>query len=140
MGRFHSHGRPADRRFMSKDPQVLTVAELTTIIRTTLNDVFAGVWVSGELSDVSRPQSGHIYFTLKDSESQIRGVIWRTVASRLRFNLEDGQEVLCCGDVDVYPPRGTYQLIVRQIEPRGIGALQLAFRQLQQKTSGGGFV
>lgn len=120
------------------EPQVLTVAQLTDLIRTTLNDVFASVWVAGELSDVSRPQSGHIYFTLKDGDSQIRGVIWRNVASRLRFNLEDGQEVLCCGDVDVYPPRGTYQLIVRQLEPRGIGPLQLALRQLQQKLSAEG--
>ncbi len=130
--------RSSNRRHMSNQPQVLTVAELTAIIRGTLNDVFAGVWVSGELSDVSRPQSGHIYFTLKDNESQIRGVIWRNVASRLRFEVEDGQEVLCCGDVDVYPPRGTYQLIVRQVEPRGIGALQLAFRQLQQKLAAEG--
>ena len=118
--------------------EVLSVAELTALIRTTLTDVFSGVWVSGELSDVSRPQSGHIYFTLKDGESQIRGVIWRTAASRLLFDPQDGQQVLCNGDVDVYPPRGTYQLIVRQMEPRGIGALQLALRQLQQRLSAEG--
>jgi exodeoxyribonuclease VII large subunit len=79
-----------------------------------------------------------VYFTLKDSESQIRGVMWRNVASRLRYRPEDGQEVLCCGDIDVYPPRGTYQLIVRQMEPRGMGALQLALRQLQQKLAAEG--
>lgn len=117
---------------------VLTVGELNTLIRTTLNDVFAGVWVSGELSDVSRPQSGHIYFTLKDGDSQLKGVIWRNVASRLRFDLADGQQVLCCGDVDVYPPRGTYQLIVKHLEPRGIGPLQLALRQLQAKLAAEG--
>lgn len=123
---------------MLNDPQVLTVAELTALIRTTLNDIFAGVWVSGELCDVAKPQSGHIYFTLKDGESQIRGVIWRNVAQQLQFELADGQEVLCCGDVDVYPPRGTYQFIVRKLEPRGLGGLQLAFRQLQQKLTAEG--
>src|SRR5687768_11869104 len=111
---------------MSTNLQVLTVGELTALIRTTLTDVFSGVWVAGELSDVSRPQSGHVYFTLKDGDSQIRGVVWRTAASRLGFQPEDGQMVLCSGDVDVYPPRGTYQLIVRHMEPRGIGAQQLA--------------
>lgn len=123
---------------MTSQPQVLTVAELTALIRTTLTDVFASIWVSGELSDVSRPQSGHIYFTLKDGESQIKGVVWRTAASRLQFVPEDGQQVLCNGDIDVYPPRGTYQLVVRHLEPRGIGALQMALRQLQQRLSAEG--
>ncbi|MGE3778312.1 MAG: exodeoxyribonuclease VII large subunit [Pirellulaceae bacterium] len=122
----------------SADPPVLTVGELTRLVKDTLHEAFAGVWVSGELSDVSRPQSGHVYFTLKDAEAQIRGVIWRSVASRFPFALEEGLEVLCCGDIDVYPPRGTYQLIVRQLEPRGVGGLQLAFRQLQQRLAAEG--
>jgi exodeoxyribonuclease VII large subunit len=91
------------------------------------------VWVSGELSDVARPQSGHVYLTLKDEGAQIRGVIWRTAAARVQFDLEDGQEVVCQGVIDVYPPRGVYQLIIRRVEPLGVGALQLALRQLRQR-------
>jgi exodeoxyribonuclease VII large subunit len=114
------------------------VSELTSLIKETLHEFFGGVWVSGELSDVSRPQSGHIYFTLKDATAQIRGVLWRSDAKRLRFDLEEGLEVICCGDIDVYPPRGTYQFIAREMEPRGLGGLQLALRQLQQKLAAEG--
>ena len=130
----------ADRRSepQSAEPPVLTVGQLTAMIKETLESVFTRIWVGGEISDISRPQSGHVYFTLKDSEAQIRGVMWRTTASRLRFNLEDGLDVICCGDLDVYPPRGSYQLVVRQMEPRGVGALQLALRQLQQRLSAEG--
>ena len=113
--------------------QVLTVSELTQQIKEQLENEFPAVWVSGELSDLARPRSGHVYFTLKDAEAQVRGVIWKGVASRLRFELDDGQEVLCQGQIDVYPPRGSYQLIVRKVEPLGMGALQLAFRQLHSK-------
>jgi exodeoxyribonuclease VII large subunit len=116
----------------------LTVTELTAQIKENLETAFPAVWVSGELSDIARPQSGHVYFTLKDAGAQIRGVIWRSVAGRLRFQLEDGLEVICCGGVDVYPPRGSYQLVVRQLEPRGVGALQLALQQLQQRLAAEG--
>jgi exodeoxyribonuclease VII large subunit len=116
-----------------KPPPVFTVSRLTQLIQGTLQSTFSSIWVSGEISEVSRPHSGHLYFTLKDETSQIRGVIWRSAASRLKFQLEDGQQVVCLGDIDVYPPRGTYQLIVRQVEPQGVGALQLAFKQLQKR-------
>jgi exodeoxyribonuclease VII large subunit len=116
----------------------LTVSELTLLIKGTLESQFHGLWVSGEISEISRPHSGHIYFTLKDSQAQIRGVIWRSAAARIRFALEEGQEVLCLGDLDVYPPRGSYQLVVRQVEPRGAGALQIAFQQLLQKLTAEG--
>jgi exodeoxyribonuclease VII large subunit len=119
-------------------PRVLTVGQLTALIEGTLESQFQSVWVSGEISEVSRPHSGHVYFTLKDSQAQIRGVIWRSTAQRLRFTLEEGQEVVCLGDLDVYPPRGTYQLVVRQVEPKGLGALQLAFKQLQQRLAAEG--
>ena len=121
-----------------KQHPVLTVSELTALIQGVLESAFPAVWVSGELSDITRPQSGHIYFTLKDAGAQIRAVMWRSAASRLRFQLEDGQEVVCCGDVDVYPPRGSYQLVVREIEPRGLGMLQLALRQTQQRLAAEG--
>lgn len=103
------------------------------MIEGTLESAFHSVWVSGEVSDIKRPQSGHVYFTLKDDQAQIRGVIWRSAAQRIKFKLEEGQQVVCHGGLDVYPPRGIYQLVVRQIEPQGLGALQLAFKQLQQR-------
>src|SRR5688572_24936926 len=114
-------------------PRILSVSQLTALIQGTLESQFQSLWVGGELSEVSRPHSGHIYFTLKDEGAQIRGVIWRSTAQRLKFNLEEGQQVVCHGDLDVYPPRGSYQLVVRQVEPQGVGALQLAFKQLQQR-------
>lgn len=113
--------------------QVFTVTELTQQIKAQLESEFPAVWVSGEVSDLARPRSGHLYFTLKDAQAQLRGVIWKGVANRLQFDLDDGQEVVCHGQIDVYPPRGSYQLVVRKIEPLGIGALQLAFRQLHSK-------
>lgn len=118
--------------------QVLTVSGLTRQIKQALEEAFPSVWVTGEISNLARPQSGHVYLTLKDETAQIRGAIWRSVASQLRFDLQDGMEVICEGEIDVYPPRGTYQLIIRQIEPKGIGALQLAFRQLHARLSAEG--
>jgi len=117
----------------SPTEQALSVFDLTTQIKDTLEGQFSSVWVSGELSNVARPQSGHVYLTLKDSRAQIRGVIWRNTASRLPFDLDDGLEVVCQGTIDVYPPRGSYQLVIRQIEPRGIGALELALRKLRER-------
>jgi exodeoxyribonuclease VII large subunit len=113
--------------------EVWSVTELTRRIKDQLESKFPAIWVSGELSDLARPRSGHVYFTLKDADAQVRGVIWKGVASRLSFDLDDGLEVLCHGQIDVYPPRGSYQLIVRKIEPMGLGALQQAFRALHDK-------
>lgn len=118
--------------------QPLSVTQLTLQIKESLAAAFPSVWVAGELSNVARPQSGHIYLTLKDEDAQLRGVIWRSAASRLKFDLQDGQEVACRGDIDVYPPRGSYQLIIRHIEPLGVGALQLALRQLQERLAAEG--
>ena len=119
-------------------PRVLTVTQLTGMIEGVLETAFAAIWVSGEISEITRPHSGHIYFTLKDEGAQIRAVVWRSVAARLKFHLEEGQQVICQADLDIYPPRGTYQLIVQQVEPQGLGALQLAFKQLQQRLSAEG--
>ncbi len=118
-----------------EDPQptVLTVSELTDQIKETLEDGFPAVWVAGELSNLARPQSGHVYLTLKDDRAQMRAVMWRSAAARIRFDLEDGLEVVCRGSIDVYAPRGSYQLVIRQIEPKGIGSLQLALKQLQAR-------
>lgn len=116
-----------------EEPIVLTVSRLTAGIQGLLETAFANVWVCGEISDLARPRSGHVYFTLKDDAAQIRGVIWRSSAAALRFELEDGQEVVCNGGLDVYAPRGTYQLIVRRIEPLGVGVLEAALRKLKEK-------
>jgi exodeoxyribonuclease VII large subunit len=114
-------------------PQVLSVGELTTQIKDLLEASFGSVWVAGEVSNLSRPHSGHCYLTLKDDEAQLRCAVWRNTLNRLRFDLHDGLEVVCRGRIDVYGPRGTYQLIIESIEPKGIGALELALRQLRDK-------
>ena len=116
----------------------LSVSELTAQIKETLEDSFPAVAVTGEISDLARPRSGHVYLTLKDESAQIRAVIWRTTAARVAFDLQDGLEVVCRGQIDVYAPRGSYQLMIRSIDPLGIGALQLAFRQLQARLSAEG--
>ncbi len=119
-------------------PAPLSVSELTAQIKAVVEHSFARVYVAGEIGDLARPASGHIYLTLKDDVAQIRGVLWRSKAQRLKFALDEGMEVLCRGTVEIYPPRGTYQLIIDQIEPRGIGALELAFRQLHAKLAAEG--
>ncbi len=112
---------------------VLSVSELTDEIRNCLNGQFAEVWVSGEVSGLKQPQSGHIYLNLKDDQAQLAAVVWRSALARLNFVPEDGLEVLCRGHIDVYPKRGSYQLIVQAMQPLGVGALQLAFRQLHMR-------
>jgi exodeoxyribonuclease VII large subunit len=118
--------------------RVLSVSELTGQIKGALEGQFASVWVSGEVSNFSRPQSAHCYLTLKDETAQIRAVMWRNVASRVRFDLDDGLEVICQGYLDVYAPRGSYQLVIQQIEPKGLGALELALRRLRDKLTAEG--
>lgn len=110
-----------------------SVSQLTEQIKGMLESRFSAVWVEGEITDIARPRSGHVYLTLKDRNSQIRAVIWRSVAERIKFELQDGQAVLCFGSVDVYAARGSYQLVMKKIQPQGIGALQLAFEQLQKR-------
>jgi len=112
---------------------ILTVSELTHRIRRAIEDEFDRVAVIGELSNIRRPGSGHIYLTLKDAGAQLAAVIWRSTAARLRFDLEDGMEVIVSGNLTVYEPRGSYQIVVSSIRPKGVGALQLAFLQLRDK-------
>ncbi len=124
--------------FVVPDDRVLSVGELTEAIKDLLEGTFPTVWVAGEISNFSRPQSGHCYLTLKDDQAQIRAVLWRTAAQRVRFDLHDGLQVVCQGNLDVYAPRGSYQLVIQQIEPRGIGALELALRQLRERLAAEG--
>ena len=118
--------------------QVLSVGQLTARIKELMESSFPSVWVSGEISNLARPGSGHCYLTLKDDQAQLRAAIWRNTAARIRFDLQDGLEVVCRGHVDVYAPRGSYQLIIETIEPKGVGALELALRQLKEKLAGEG--
>src|SRR5205807_1976223 len=114
----------------------LSVSALTREIKTMLEGYYPeGVWVTGEVSNLSRPSSGHVYLKLKDAESQLNSVVYRGVALRLRFDLQDGMEVIAKGRLIVYVPRGEYQLQVEEIQPKGIGPLELAFRQLKEKLS-----
>jgi exodeoxyribonuclease VII large subunit len=113
--------------------EILTVTELTRQVQGILEATFDQLWVEGEISNLRRPASGHLYFTLKDEESQIRAVLFRPVARVLKFDLEDGMHLVCRARMNVYKPRGEYQLILDYAEPRGVGALQLAFEQLKAK-------
>jgi exodeoxyribonuclease VII large subunit len=110
-----------------------TVSEITRQIRTSLEYNFSNISILGEISNVRRPSSGHIYLTLKDKNSQLQAVVFRNVANKIKFELKDGMEVITFGSVTVYEPRGQYQLIINKVEPKGVGALQLAFQQLKEK-------
>src|SRR2546423_14925073 len=118
--------------------QTLTVSQLTAQIKNALEGEFPSVWVVGEISNHSRPQSGHSYFTLKDDQAQIRAVMWRSAAARLKFDLADGLDVICHGHIAVYAPRGSYQLVVDELQPKGVGALELALRKLREKLAAEG--
>ena len=104
-----------------------------------MEEAFPAVWVAGEISNVSRPSSGHIYLTLKDRDAQLRAVLWRSSARGVRFRLQDGLEVIARGRISVYPARGEYQLVVDQLHPKGMGAQELALRQLREKLLGLGY-
>jgi exodeoxyribonuclease VII large subunit len=114
-------------------PQPLSVGQLTAQIKDLVEAGFPAVWVAGEISNFSRPSSGHIYLTLKDDDAQLKACMWRGNAQRVRFDLHDGLEVICHGHLEVYAPRGQYQLIIHSLEPRGMGALELALRQLRER-------
>jgi len=116
-------------------PLLLSVSDVTRLIRNSLEDQFQDVWIEGEISNLRAPSSGHLYFTLKDSQSQLRGVLFRSGALRLRFALQEGLAVIARGRISVYEPRGEYQLIVDSLEPKGVGAFQLAFEQLKERLS-----
>jgi exodeoxyribonuclease VII large subunit len=122
---------PAPRAARAR--RVYTVTELTCEIRQQLEDRFTEIWVEGEISNCRRWNTGHYYFTLKDRGAQLRSVLFRTAASRLRFTPEDGQLVIVRGQVSVYEPKGDYQLICQHLEPKGAGALQVAFEQLKRR-------
>ena len=123
--------QPAPRR-------IFTVAQLTARIRTLLEEQFFEVWVEGELSNCKVWTSGHMYFTLKDRDAQIKGVMFGSSLRLLRFRPQDGLRVVARGRITVYGPKGEYQIACEHLEPEGLGARQLAFEQLKERLSAAG--
>lgn len=113
--------------------RVLTIAEVTGNIRRLLEKEVGEVWVTGEVTNLRLQSSGHAYFTLKDAAAQLSCVLFRSVTTSNREFLADGQKLVVNGSVTVYEPRGQYQLIVKSLEPQGLGALQIAFEKLKRK-------
>src|SRR3954468_2057739 len=120
-------------------PEPLTVSALTAQLRGLVEGRFPSVWVTGEVSNFTRASSGHWYFTLKDAGAQLKAVMFRGFNLRMKFDPKDGLEVLARGKVSVYDPRGDYQLIVEEMQPKGIGAAELALRQLKEKLLAKGY-
>jgi exodeoxyribonuclease VII large subunit len=122
-----------DQRPTTGVRRVLTVTELTVRVRDLLESEFVEIWVEGELSNCRVWNTGHLYFTLKDAATQVRAVIFRSALRYLKFKPADGLSVVARGRISVYEPKGEYQLICEHLEPRGLGALQLAFDQLKKR-------
>ncbi len=118
---------------MTVEQKIFTVTELTRQIKFLLEENFSSLWLEGEISNLRVPSSGHMYFTLKDSNSQITAVLFKGNSRDLKFKLKDGMAVRVQGQITVYERSGQYQIVVRKMEPKGIGALQLAFMQLKEK-------
>jgi exodeoxyribonuclease VII large subunit len=118
---------------MQPNRRIYSVSELTTHIKRLIEDHFPMVWISGEISNLKVPSSGHAYFTLKDKQAQIAAVMFRGQLRQLKFDLDDGMSLVGLGRISVYEPRGSYQIILEYAEPMGVGALQVAFEQLKQK-------
>ena len=123
---------------MSDEQHIWTVSELTARIKEVLEAQFPAFWVEGEISNFRTSSAGHAYFTLKDETAQLKAVLFKGKGRRIRFEPEDGLQVLAFGGLDLYAPRGEYQLVVELLEPKGLGALQLAFEQLKAKLAAEG--
>jgi len=117
--------------FVFPERTILTVSEVTERIKIVLEDTFFDLWVEGELSNLRTPSSGHTYLTLKDESSQVRAVLFKMQRRYIRFEPKDGMLVIARGRISLYEPRGEYQLVIDYMEPKGIGALQMAFEQLK---------
>jgi exodeoxyribonuclease VII large subunit len=135
MATLHQNIAGIDRSTVElfSDKKILTVSRLTALIKGVLEENFEHVWVEGEVSNLAMPVSGHLYFTLKDAGAQLRCVMFRGSARALKFRPKDGMGLIVRGRLSLFEPRGEYQLIVEYLEPRGIGALQLAFSQLKER-------
>jgi exodeoxyribonuclease VII large subunit len=122
-----------------KPVEPLTVSQLTAQVRAAVEAKFPAVWVTGEVSNFTRASSGHWYFTLKDATAQIKAAMFRGFNLRMKFDPRDGQEIIARGRLTVYDPRGEYQLLVEEIQPKGLGAAELALRQLKEKLLAKGY-
>ena len=123
---------------LAPERRIYSVSELNAAVRAVLDEEFANLWVSGEISSVKLAPSGHYYFTLKEREAQVRCVAFRSAHRYWKIKPQDGLAVLARGRLDVYEARGEYQLLVEALEPQGLGALQLAFEQLKKKLAAEG--
>ncbi len=119
---------------------MLTVGELTRRLKGVVEPGFQDVWVAGEVGNLRRQPSGHVYFGLKDADASIDAVLWASTARRVKFDLRDGTEVVARGKVEIYAPRGRYQLVVQEVEPRGAGARALALEQLKERLAAEGLL
>ncbi|MFA9497553.1 MAG: exodeoxyribonuclease VII large subunit [Deltaproteobacteria bacterium] len=117
----------------SHQRRIYTVSELTFKVKNLLEESYPFVWINGEISNFRVPASGHYYFTLKDEAAQINAVMFRNQNRTLIFDPEDGMNITGLGRISVYEPRGTYQIIFEYLEPKGTGAIQLAFEQLKTR-------
>lgn len=117
----------------STEPNILSVSDFTRNVKSVLEYNFPSVWVSGEISNLAMPRSGHWYFTLKDDRSQVRCAMFRQSNQRLTFTPNEGMQILVKARVSLYEARGDFQLIVDNMEDAGVGALQRAYEQLKQK-------
>ena len=111
----------------------LTVSALVADLRDLVEGVYPSVWVSGELSGFVKHSSGHWYFTLKDSGAQIKAAMFRGSNLRIKFEPKNGLEVIARGRISIYAAKGDLQLIVEELQPKGVGAAELALRQLKEK-------
>jgi len=118
---------------VSLQREVYSVSRLNRAVRELLESGFPRLWVAGEISNLSRPASGHLYFTLKDAQAQVSCALFRNRVQQLGFRPENGLQVLVQAQVSLYEPRGNYQLIVSHMEQAGDGALRRAFEQLKQR-------
>jgi exodeoxyribonuclease VII large subunit len=119
----------ADRR--SPPSNAMSVSEVTARVKEQLETRFADVWVAGEVSNLTRASSGHVYLSLKDEAALLRAVIWRSTATQLAIDPADGLQVVCHGRLEVYPPRGTYQLTIDRLHALGTGTLEAQLRRLR---------
>jgi exodeoxyribonuclease VII large subunit len=126
--------------FERAHPRPWSVGELTRALRNAVEPKFRDLWVAGEVANLRRQSSGHVYFTLKDDEATVGAVLWASQARRLGFALEEGQEVLVRGFVEIYPPHGKYQLVAQEVEPRGAGALAVLLAQVKARLQADGLL
>ena len=125
--------KPGSRPPAPPERRIYSVSELTATIRGVLETTFGDLWVEGEISNCRAWNTGHVYFTLKDGDAQIKAVMFRSAVRYLKFKPEDGLHVIARGRLGVYDPKGEYQIVCEHLEPHGLGALQLAFDQLKKK-------